>query len=81
MISPVGAGGPEAPARSMLHSVRLTPGQTGEIQRIAEAAGIPARGAGAWLCCRGWRPGGLVEPTIEALWREVARLRRQLTGR
>ena len=35
--------------RSVVYSIRLTPGQTGEIQRIAEAAGIPAAGL-----VRGW---------------------------
>ena len=30
--------------RSVVYSIRLTPGQTGEIQRIAEAAGVLAAG-------------------------------------
>ena len=71
------------PTRSVVCSVRLTPGQTEEIQRIAEAAGIPA----AWLV-RGWVLQGLaaeregsVEQTVEALSRDVARLCRQLTER
>jgi hypothetical protein len=71
------------PARSVVYSVRLTPEQTGEIQRIAEAAGVPAAGL-----VRRWVQQGLaaeqegsVEQTVEALSRDVARLRRQLTGR
>src|SRR5262249_18923996 len=69
------------PTRSVVYSIRLTPGQTEEIQRIAEAAGIPAAGL-----VRGWVLQGLaaeregsVEQTGEALSRDVARLRRQLT--
>src|SRR5215470_15388385 len=71
------------PTRSVVYSIRLTPGQTEEIQRIAEAAGIPAAGL-----VRGWVLRGLaaereesVEQTMEALSRDVARLRRQLTER
>jgi hypothetical protein len=69
------------PARSVVYSIRLTPEQTGEIQRIADTAGIPAAGL-----VRGWVLQGLtaereesVEQTVEALSRGVARLRRQLT--
>jgi len=69
--------------RSVVYSIRLTPGQTGEIQRIAEAAGVPAAGL-----VRGWVLQGLaaeregsVEQVVEALSRDVARLRRQLTER
>jgi len=71
------------PTRSVVYSIRLTPEQTAEIQRIAEAAGIPAAGL-----VRGWVLQGLaaeregsVEQTVEALSRDVARLRRQLTDR
>lgn len=71
------------PARSVVYSIRLTPEQTGEIQRIADVAGIPAAGL-----VRGWVLQGLaaereesVEQTVEALSRDVARLRRQLTVR
>ena len=71
------------PTRSVVYSIRLTPAQTEEIQRIADAAGIPAAGL-----VRGWVLQGLtaeregsVEQTMEALSRDVARLRRQLTGR
>jgi hypothetical protein len=59
------------------------PEQTEEIQPIAEAAGIPAAGL-----VRGWVLQGLaaereesVEQVVEALSRDVARLRRQLTER
>ena len=69
--------------RSVVYSIRLTPEQTEEIQRIAEAAGVPAAGL-----VRGWVLQGLaaeregsVEQTMEALSRDVARLRRQLTER
>jgi hypothetical protein len=71
------------PTRSVVYSIRLTPEQTEEIQRIADAAGIPAAGL-----VRGWVLQGLaaereesVEQTVEALSRDVARLRRQLTER
>ena len=40
------------PTRSVVYSVRLTPEQTGEIQRIAETAGVPAAGWSAAGCCR-----------------------------
>jgi len=66
-----------------VYSIRVTPGQTEQIRRIADAAGIPAAGL-----LRGWVLQGLaaeregsVEPTVEALSRDVARLRRQLTER
>ena len=71
------------PTQSVVYSIRLTPEQTEEIQRIAEAAGVPAAGL-----VRGWVLQGLaaeregsVEQTMEALSRDVARLRRQLTER
>ena len=69
--------------RSVVYSIRLTPEQTQEIQRIAAAAGVPAT-----ALVRGWVLQGLaaeregsVEQTVEALSRDVARLRRQLTER
>lgn len=71
------------PTRSVVYSIRLTPEQTEEIQRIADAADMPAAGL-----VRGWVLQGLaaeregsVEQTVEALSRDVARLRRQLTER
>jgi hypothetical protein len=71
------------PTRSVVYSVRLTPEQTREIQQLADTAGIPAAGL-----VRGWVLQGLaaeragsVEQTVEALSRDVARLRRQLTER
>jgi len=71
------------PTRSVVYSIRLTPEQTEEIQRLADTAGIPAAGL-----VRGWVLQGLaaeregsVEQTVEALSRDVARLRRQLTER
>jgi hypothetical protein len=71
------------PTRSVVYSIRLTPEQTEEIQRLAATAGIPAAGL-----VRGWVLQGLaaeregsVEQTVEALTQDVARLRRQLTER
>jgi hypothetical protein len=69
--------------RSVVYSIRLTPEQTEEIQRIAASAGVPATGL-----VRSWVLQGLaaeregsVEQTVEALSRDVAQLRRQLTER
>jgi hypothetical protein len=69
--------------QSVVYSIRLTPDQTEEIQRIADSAGIPASGL-----VRGWVLQGLaaehedsVEQTVEALSRDVERLRRQLIER
>ncbi len=69
--------------RSVVYSIRLTPEQTQEIQQIAAAAGVPAT-----ALVRDWVLQGLaaeregsVEQTVEALSRDVARLRRQLTER
>jgi hypothetical protein len=69
--------------RSVVYSIRLTPEQTQQIQRIAAAADVPAT-----ALVRGWVLQGLaaeregsVEQTVEALSRDVARLRRQLTER
>jgi hypothetical protein len=69
--------------RSVVYSIRLTPEQTEEIQRLAASAGVPAT-----ALVRGWVLQGLaaehegsVEQTVEALSRGVARLRRQLTER
>ena len=67
----------------MVYSIRLTPEQTEEIQQLADTAGIPAAGL-----VRGWVLQGLaaeregsVEQTVEALSRDVDRLRRQLVER
>lgn len=70
--------------RSVVYSVRLTPEQTEAIQRIADDAGIPASGL-----VRGWVLQGLAaereglspESLIEALARDVDRLRRLLGRR
>jgi predicted DNA-binding protein len=69
--------------QSVVYSIRLTPEQTEEIQRIADSAGVPAAGI-----VRGWVLQGLaaerdgsVEQTMEALSRDLERLRRQLTAR
>src|SRR5215471_6160691 len=71
------------PTRSVVYSIRLTPEQTEEIQQLADTAGIPAAGL-----VRGWVLQGLaaeregsVEQTVEALSRDVDRLRRQLGER
>lgn len=70
--------------RSVVYSVRLTPEQTEEIQRIADEAGIPASGL-----VRDWVVQGLAaerdaaspESLVEALARDVDRLRRRLRRR
>jgi hypothetical protein len=69
--------------QSVVYSIRLTPEQIEEIQQIADNAGIPAAGL-----VRGWVLQGLaaehqdsVEQTMEALSRDIERLRRQLTER
>jgi hypothetical protein len=71
------------PTQSVVYSIRLTPEQTQEIQRIADNAGVPATGL-----VRGWVLQGLaaeressVEETVEVLAQSVARLRRQITER
>lgn len=70
--------------RSVVYSVRLTPEQTEEIQRIADDAGIPASGL-----VREWVLQGLAaerdaaspESLVEALARDVDRLRRSFGRR
>lgn len=70
--------------RSVVYSVRLTPEQTDEIQRIADEAGIPASGL-----VRDWVLQGLAaeqstdspESLVEALARDVDRLRRSFGRR
>lgn len=70
--------------RSVVYSVRLTPAQTKEIQRIATAAGIPASGL-----VRDWvleglaaeRDNSTVDCLVDALSRDVDRLRRRLGRR
>ena len=69
--------------QSVVYSIRLTPEQIEEIQQIADNAGIPTAGL-----VRGWVLQGLaaehedsVEQTMEALSRDIERLRRQLTER
>jgi hypothetical protein len=71
------------PTQSVVYSLRLTSEQIEEIQRIADNAGIPATGL-----VRGWVLQGLaaehqdsVEQTMEALSRDLERLRRQLGER
>jgi predicted DNA-binding protein len=71
------------PSQSVVYSIRLTPEQIEEIQQIADAAGMPAAGI-----VRGWVLQGLaaeredsVEQTVEALSRDIERLRRQLAER
>lgn len=70
-------------SRSVVYSIRLTPEQIEEIQRIADNAGVPTAGI-----VRGWVLQGLaaehedsVELAVEALSRDVERLRRQLIER
>jgi predicted DNA-binding protein len=66
--------------RSVVYSIRLTPEQTQEIKRLADRAGVPVA-----MLVRGWVLQGLaaeqensVERTVEAISRDVERLRRQL---
>jgi hypothetical protein len=81
---PLPAGGKrKRQTQSVVYSIRLTPEQTEEIQRIAASAGVPAT-----ALVRGWVLHGLaaehedsVEQTVEDLSRDVARLRRQLIER
>lgn len=68
--------------RSVIYSIRLTPEQTLEIKRLADEAGVPVA-----VLVRGWVLQGLaaeqensVAQTVEALSRDIERLRRQLTG-
>jgi len=67
----------------VVYSIRLTPEQTGETQRIADAAEYRRLGWCAAGYCKGWQPSGRGRwaQTVEALSRDVARLRRQLTER
>jgi hypothetical protein len=66
--------------QSVVYSIRLTPGQIEEIQRLAAETGVLAT-----ALVRGWVLHGLaaerensVEQTVEALSMNVARLRQQL---
>lgn len=66
--------------RSVVYSIRLMPEQTLEIKRLADKAGVTVA-----VLVRGWVLQGLaaeqdtsVEQTVEALSRDVERLRRQL---
>ncbi len=71
------------PTRSVVYSIRLTPAQAEAIQRLADAADVPASGL-----VRGWVLQALaaeqestLEAAMEALYRDVDRLRRHLTER
>lgn len=66
--------------RSVVYSIRLTPEQTDQIKQLADKAGVPVA-----ILVRGWVLQGLaaeqensVEGTVEAISRDVERLRRQL---
>lgn len=67
--------------RSVVYSVRLTPEQTSDIQRIADEAGVPAS-----ALVRDWvlqavaaeRDNASVDSLVDVLTRDVARLRRKL---
>jgi hypothetical protein len=68
--------------RSVVYSVRLTPEQTKEIQRIADDARIPASGlVREWVLdgLAAERGGSTVDVLVEALSRDVDRLRRRLS--
>ncbi len=71
------------PTRSVVYSLRLTPAQAEAIQQLADAADVPASGL-----VRGWVLQALaaerestLEAAMEALVRDVDRLRRHLTQR
>ena len=71
-------------SRSVVYSVRLTPEQTDEIQRIAEEAGIPAS-----ALVRDWVVEGLaaergtatLDSLVDTLSRDVDKLRRSVARR
>ena len=71
-------------SRSVVYSVRLTPEQTEEIQRIAEEAGIPTS-----ALVRDWVVAGLaaergsatLESLVDALSRDVDKIRRSVARR
>lgn len=70
--------------RSVVYSIRLHPDEAAAIQRLADAHGVPARGL-----VRGWvlqalaaetEEAGPVAAVVEALSRDVDRLRRALSA-
>lgn len=71
-------------SRSVVYSVRLTPEQTEEIQRIADEVGIPAS-----ALVRDWVVEGLaaergtatLDSLVDALSRDVDRIRRNVIRR
>jgi hypothetical protein len=71
-------------SRSVVYSVRLTPEQTDEIQRIADEAGIPAS-----ALVRDWVVEGLaaerdtatLDSLVDTLSRDVDKLRRSVARR
>lgn len=71
-------------SRSVVYSVRLTPGQTEEIQRIADDAGIPAS-----ALVRDWVVEGLaaergaatLDSLVDTLSRDVDKIRRRVARR
>lgn len=71
-------------SRSVVYSVRLTPEQTKEIQRVADEAGIPAS-----ALVRDWVVEGLaaesgtgtLDSLVDALSRDVDKIRRRVARR
>ncbi len=71
-------------SRSVVYSVRLTPEQTDEIQRIADEAGVPASSL-----VRDWVVDGLaaergsatLDSLVDTLSRDVDKLRRSIARR
>lgn len=71
-------------SRSVVYSVRLTPAQTEEIQRIADEAGMPAS-----ALVRDWvveglaaeRGTGTLDSLVNALSRDVDKIRRSVARR
>ena len=81
---PSDRGARKGQTRSVVYSVRLTEDETGEIQRIADDAGIPASGLVREWVLRGLaseREAGTVDALMEALSRDLERLRRRLKRR
>lgn len=79
---PMTHGVRRGPTRTEVYSLRMAPEEVAEIQRIADEAGIPASGL-----VRDWVRQGLaaergdsMSSAVEALQRDVDRLKRQLVA-
>lgn len=79
---PMTHGVRRGPTRTEVYSLRMTPEEVAEIQRIADEAGVPASGL-----VRDWVRQGLaaergdsVSSAVAALERDMDRLKRQLVS-